>query len=151
MRRIFLPFLLLHSLVIEYSNIEIGKFYSQENVSDIIKRLFSTNLFTDINVKVINNTLIINVIETPIVSRINIKVNKLLESEQIFFNRPLIVSEDIKHSQKESRFFALGHTDEKRKLFIVFTVRNKLIRVISARDMSRKEKKVFKIHEEKDT
>lgn len=69
--------------IIEYSNIEIGKFYSQENVSDIIKRLFSTNLFTDINVKVINNTLIINVIETPIVSRINIKGNKLLESEQI--------------------------------------------------------------------
>ena len=68
--------------IIEYSNFEIGKVYDQNDISEIIKRLFSTNLFTDISIKT-DNTLIINVIETPIVSRINVEGNKLLETEQI--------------------------------------------------------------------
>jgi len=41
------------------------------------------------------------------------------------------------------RFYALGQTDMKRFLFIAFTVRNNLIRVISARDMSREERRVY--------
>jgi uncharacterized DUF497 family protein len=65
------------------------------------------------------------------------------ECEQVFFNRPLVIGEDIAHSKLELRFYTLGKTDSKRLLFIVFTVRNNLIRVISARDMSRKEKKVY--------
>ena len=65
------------------------------------------------------------------------------ECEQLFFNRPLIIQDDIKHSEVEKRFYALGRTDSKRTLFIVFTVRNKRIRVISARDMSRKEREVY--------
>ena len=65
------------------------------------------------------------------------------ECEQIFFNMPLIATEDIKHSQKELRFFTLGQTDLGRRLFSVFTIRNKLIRIISARDMSRKERKEY--------
>jgi uncharacterized DUF497 family protein len=65
------------------------------------------------------------------------------ECEQIFFNRPLVVREDIAHSKTEIRFYTLGQTDSKRQLFIVFTVRNNLIHIISARDMSRKEKKVY--------
>jgi uncharacterized DUF497 family protein len=65
------------------------------------------------------------------------------ECEQVFFNRPLVVSHDEKHSEKEIRLYALGHTDSGRLLFIVFTVRNNLIRVISARNMSRKERKVY--------
>ncbi len=65
------------------------------------------------------------------------------ECEQIYFNQPLIVKNDIKHSEYESRFYALGKTDEKRKLFLVFTVRKNEIRVISARDMSRKEREVY--------
>ena len=69
--------------IIEYSNFEIGKIYDQDDVSEIIKRLFSTNLFIDISIKVKNNTLIINVIETPLVSRINVDGNKLLETDQI--------------------------------------------------------------------
>lgn len=70
--------------IIEYSNFEIGKVYNQDDISEIIKRLFSTNLFTNIDVKLTNNTLLIKVTETPIVSRINIEGNKLLESDQIF-------------------------------------------------------------------
>ena len=62
------------------------------------------------------------------------------ECEEIFFNQPLIVFDDLKHSRLEKRFYSLGRTDKKRKLFIVFTIRNNLIRVISARSMSKKEK-----------
>ena len=65
------------------------------------------------------------------------------ECEQIFFNLPLIVADDVKHSQKESRFYVLGQTDTGRLLFLTFTIRRKLIRVISARDMNRKERKVY--------
>ena len=65
------------------------------------------------------------------------------ECEQTFFNRPLVIQDDVLHSKTEKRFYALGKTDSKRTLFIAFTVRNNLIRVISARDMSRKEREVF--------
>ena len=65
------------------------------------------------------------------------------ECEQIFFSNPLIAGLDGKHADRESRYYALGITDAKRRLFIAFTVRKKRIRVISARDMSRKERKVF--------
>ena len=65
------------------------------------------------------------------------------EAEQVFFNAPLIVTNDEKHSNSEKRFLVLGQTDEDRPLFIAFTVRKKLICVISARDMNRKERKVY--------
>jgi hypothetical protein len=61
------------------------------------------------------------------------------ECEQTFFNRPRIVSNDKAHSQKENRHFLLGQTDTGRPLFLVFTIRGDLIRVISARDMTDKE------------
>ena len=70
------------------------------------------------------------------------------ECEQIFFNQPLIVAPDEAHSQVEARFYALGRTDSERLLFLVFTVRRNQIRVISARDMSRAERGVYKNHEE---
>ncbi|MBU0464330.1 MAG: BrnT family toxin [Proteobacteria bacterium] len=65
------------------------------------------------------------------------------ECEQIFFNHPLLIQDDILHSKTEKRYYALGKTDMKRFLFIVFIIRNNLIRVISARDMSRKERMVY--------
>ena len=74
-----------------------------------------------------------------------------LESEQIFFNRPLIAADDVKHSKEEKRFYALGHTDTCRLLFVVFTVRNDKIRVISARDMNRKERKVYQYYEKENS
>lgn len=66
------------------------------------------------------------------------------EAEEVFSNKPLIW-EDIKHSTAEKRFQALGKTDKGRLLFISFTIRNEKIRVISVRDMNKKE---VKIHEE---
>lgn len=65
------------------------------------------------------------------------------ESEELFFNLPLIVVADIKHSELEERFFALGQTNDGRLLFISFTVRLNKIRVISARDMSQKERERY--------
>ena len=69
------------------------------------------------------------------------------ECEEIFFNRPLVVADDIKHSENEHRFYTLGHTETGRRLFIAFTVRQNLIRVISARDMNRNERRVYQAHE----
>ena len=66
------------------------------------------------------------------------------ECEELFFNRPLVVGEDERHSEQEERLYALGQTDAGRRLFVVFTLRARRIRVISARDMSRKERKVYK-------
>jgi uncharacterized DUF497 family protein len=65
------------------------------------------------------------------------------ECEQIFFNEPLVVASDSKHSQAEDRYYALGRTSAHRRLFVVFTMRGTLVRVISARDMSRKERRVY--------
>jgi uncharacterized DUF497 family protein len=58
------------------------------------------------------------------------------ECEQIFFNKPIIVKRDKEHSKTENRYYALGRTNMNRLLFAVFTVRNKKIRIISARDMT---------------
>jgi len=67
------------------------------------------------------------------------------EAEQPFLNAPLLVVRDPKHSQHEARFHALGETDDGRRLHISFTLRadGSLIRVISARDMHRKERIVY--------
>lgn len=65
------------------------------------------------------------------------------ECEQVFFNEPILFYEDIKHSHKESRLFVLGKSNGERLLFIAFTIRSKLIRVISARSMSKKERAVY--------
>ncbi|MEN8191729.1 MAG: BrnT family toxin [Bacteroidota bacterium] len=74
-----------------------------------------------------------------------------VECEQIFFNEPLIITDDVKHSQKEECWFALGRTDSDRILFLVFTLRKSLIRVISARDMTKKERKTYNEESKKHT
>lgn len=61
------------------------------------------------------------------------------EAEEIFFNDPLVAGADRSHSKRERRYFALGQTDARRPLFVVFTIRKNLIRVISARDMTKRE------------
>jgi len=86
----------------------------------------------------------------------NIEKNRIkhgvsrMECERVFFNRPLTVGTDAKHSRTEPRYYALGETDSGRRLFIVFTVRDDLIRVISARNMSRREKRTYRHEKEKE-
>lgn len=67
------------------------------------------------------------------------------EVESVFFNEPLIFAEDTKHRETEPRFHALGRTNQDRLLHITFTLRHQgtLIRVISARDMHRKERNFY--------
>ena len=65
------------------------------------------------------------------------------ECEEVFFNLPLLLQSDPTHSQKEPRDYVLGHTIAGRRLFIAFTIRGDKIRVISARDMSKKERSIY--------
>ena len=73
------------------------------------------------------------------------------ECEDIFFNLPLIIAVDKKHSEVEQRFFALGKTEKNRWLFIAFTIRDEFIRVISARDMTESEQRKYAEKLKKDT
>jgi len=65
------------------------------------------------------------------------------ECEQVFFNEPLLVLDDSKHSFTEKRWAAFGLTDIGRYLVIIFTKRGTLLRVISARDMNKKERRFY--------
>ena len=70
-----------------------------------------------------------------------------VECEQVFFNQPVIISGDVQHSAGEFRYYTLGRTDTGRLLFVSFTIRGNNMRVISARNMSRKERRAFQAHE----
>jgi uncharacterized DUF497 family protein len=61
------------------------------------------------------------------------------EAEEVFIDEESYVITDIKHSQREERFIILGKSQSKRDLFVVFTMRGKKIRIISARRMHREE------------
>ena len=65
------------------------------------------------------------------------------EAEQVLLNRPVRFASDLKHSQAEARLFTLGRTDSGRYLAVVFTTRRKRVRVISARPMSRAERRAY--------
>jgi len=62
------------------------------------------------------------------------------EAEEVFFNRPVLIADDAKHSERERRYALLGRTNAERLLTVVFTLRRDHVRVISARPMSRKER-----------
>jgi len=70
------------------------------------------------------------------------------EAEDVFFREPLVVRSDVRHSKSEKRLYALGQTGAGRRLFVAFTVRRKLIRVISAREMNRSEAETYQRYEE---
>ena len=65
------------------------------------------------------------------------------ECEQVFFNKPLLVLDDPRHSMAEKRLAAFGKTDAGRLLVVVFTKRSNLLRVISARDMNARERRFY--------
>ncbi|MBI3896567.1 MAG: BrnT family toxin [Acidobacteria bacterium] len=65
------------------------------------------------------------------------------EAEQVFLNRPLVIGDDTKHSTREQRYFVLGQTDAGRELMVVFALRGSMLRVISARPMSLRERRVY--------
>ncbi len=65
------------------------------------------------------------------------------EAEEIFLDEDINFAEDVEHSQKEVRYSALGKTSESKLLFIVFTIRGNKIRIISARQANRKERRFY--------
>ena len=65
------------------------------------------------------------------------------ECEEVFFNQPILVADDKQLSDKEKRYYVLGRTDKGRRLFIAYAMRKNNIRLISAREMSRKERKFY--------
>lgn len=73
------------------------------------------------------------------------------ECEEVFFHKPFYVVADTGHSQKEDRYFALGRTKAGRLLFLVFTFRESKVRVISARDMSKRERRIYSGKVEEDS
>ena len=70
------------------------------------------------------------------------------EAEEVFFYEPLVVRGDVGHSSREKRYRAIGRTSRGRLLFVAYTIRRKLIRVISVRDMNRREAEEYRRHEE---
>jgi len=70
------------------------------------------------------------------------------EAEELFSNRPLVVYQDITHSQKEDRYVVYGQTDSGRLLVAVYTVRRSKIRIISVRDQDRKERAYYQLQSE---
>ena len=73
------------------------------------------------------------------------------EAEDVFFHEPFVMRFDPAHSKREKRYWALGRTSQGRGLFVAFTIRGKLIRVISVRDMSHREREVYERYEEADS
>ena len=71
------------------------------------------------------------------------------EAEDVFFNEPVVIRSDVRHSTKEKRYYALGQTGDGRRLFVAFTVRRSLLRVVSVRDMNQREMDAYAKHEEK--
>ena len=65
------------------------------------------------------------------------------KAEEVFENKPIFIFEDEKHSKSEKRYMLWGVTDQKRKLSIFFTIRNNRVRIISARDMHKKERGAY--------
>lgn len=65
------------------------------------------------------------------------------ETEEVFFDEQKVILRDILHSKKEKRFILLGKTKNERLLHVVFTKRERKIRIISARDINKKEVKLY--------
>lgn len=65
------------------------------------------------------------------------------ECEEVFFDQHKKIIKDVIHSNKEKRYILLGNTKKARLLFIVFTIRNNKVRVISARDLNKKERELY--------
>jgi hypothetical protein len=72
------------------------------------------------------------------------------ETEDVFFNEPLIVRGDVRHSKMEKRYYALGQSNGGRYLFVAFAIRRTLVRVISVRDMNRNERSAYARREKED-
>lgn len=65
------------------------------------------------------------------------------EAEEIFVDKNIGIEKDIKHQEAEERYIAIGMTLNEKLLFVVFTMRDSIIRVISARRANKKERRLY--------
>lgn len=65
------------------------------------------------------------------------------EGEEVFLDKDVQIEKDIKHQEKEERYIAIGKTHEEKILFVVFTMRNNRIRIISGRTSNKKERRLY--------
>lgn len=65
------------------------------------------------------------------------------EAEEAFFDPNNVIKKDVKHSFTEERFIILAKTKKSRLLYQVFTLRKNAIRVISSRNINKKEVKLY--------
>ncbi len=64
---------------------------------------------------------------------------EISEIEEAFLSERKLLAVDYKHNQAESRYILLACNRQSRWLYVVFTMRQDKIRVISARYMHQKE------------
>ncbi len=60
------------------------------------------------------------------------------ECEEVFIDSKKVILKDALHSGQENRYILLGKTRQSRLLYLAFTIRNEKIRVISARDVTKR-------------
>ena len=65
------------------------------------------------------------------------------ETEEIFLDKDVQIETDIKHQEQEERYVAIGKTFEDKILFVVFTLRSNVIRIISGRRANKKERRLY--------
>lgn len=65
------------------------------------------------------------------------------ECEEVFFDPEKRIAKDVFHSGAEARYILLGATNKHRLLFLVFTIRKGRLRIISARDINKKERHLY--------
>ena len=68
--------------IFSYAEVEEGDIFSSTLTGNIIKRLYATKYFDDIDVTLEFNTLIIRVKEKPIISEIKLEGNKIVEKHK---------------------------------------------------------------------
>ena len=71
--------------VLVFSEIIDDKILNENSINDILKKLYKSGFFKDVNIKLENNNLIINVIENPIIQTVFIKGIKRKKTEESLY------------------------------------------------------------------
>lgn len=71
------------STIQNYLTLQPGSAYSSSEADQSLKALFATGLFSDVNLRLQGNTLIVRVTENPVVNRILLEGNRRIQADQI--------------------------------------------------------------------
>jgi hypothetical protein len=65
------------------------------------------------------------------------------EAQTVFDDPPYVDFYDPDHSDEEERYIIIGESEEGRLLFVSYTERGEIIRIISAREVTTKEREAY--------